>query len=52
MTESAVRQGQAGELLLSGVLDFTTAEQSITNADAVLALISAWPCLRKAGPVL
>ena len=35
-----------------GEPDFTTAEPSSTSAAAVLALISPWPCLRRAGPLL
>ncbi|MNG35662.1 hypothetical protein D3C84_1224590 [compost metagenome] len=33
------------------LLDFCTAEQSMTTSAALTDLISAWPCLRRAGPV-
>ena len=45
MTESAVRQGQAGELLLSGVLDYRTGPalrkqgQALINASTAPALV-------------
>ncbi|MBT9299535.1 MULTISPECIES: STAS domain-containing protein [Pseudomonas] len=45
MTESAVRQGQAGELLLSGVLDYSTGPalrkqgQALINASTASALV-------------
>ena len=45
MTESAVRQGQAGELLLSGVLDYSTGPalrkqgQALINASTAPALV-------------
>ena len=45
MTESAVRQGQAGELLLSGVLDYSTGPvlrkqgQALINASTAQALV-------------
>ena len=45
MTESAVRQGQAGELLLSGVLDYSSGPalrkqgQALINASTAPALV-------------
>lgn len=36
MTESAVRQGQAGELLLSGVLDYSTGPALRTQGQALI----------------
>ena len=45
MTESAVRQGQAGELLLSGVLDYSTGPalrkqgQALINASTASAVV-------------
>ncbi|WP_339528903.1 STAS domain-containing protein [Pseudomonas mucidolens] len=57
MTESAIRQGEAGELLLSGVLDYRSGPalrkqgQALINASTVSALVLDCSAVAKSSSV-